>query len=99
MQCPKCHFENEEHAAECVKCGIVFAKYAEHQKMAPIRELREEINQEEVAEDRQETTYRIVAIPAALLFARFLVGIAPAFVRIIAMFVHETGHAVSAWLS
>lgn len=27
MQCPHCGFEQKNNAAECVKCGIVFAKY------------------------------------------------------------------------
>src|SRR5438093_439960 len=98
MQCPKCHFENEDHAAECLKCGIVFAKYAQHEKIAHLHEQRAEENQEETAGLRQELTYRIVAIPAALISARIMVGIAPAFARVIAMFVHESGHAVSAWL-
>jgi hypothetical protein len=27
MQCPKCHFQNDDQAAECLRCGIVFDKY------------------------------------------------------------------------
>jgi uncharacterized protein YbjQ (UPF0145 family)/ribosomal protein L40E len=27
VPCPKCHFENEAGAVECLKCGVVFAKY------------------------------------------------------------------------
>jgi hypothetical protein len=98
MQCPKCHFENEEQATECLKCGIVFSKYAQHEETAHLREQRVEQSREEAGEMRQELTYRILAIPAGLISARIMVGIAPAFIRIIAMFVHETGHAVSAWL-
>jgi hypothetical protein len=98
MQCPKCHFENAEHAAECLKCGIVFAKYARHEEMLQSQEKLAEETREEVAELRQELTYRMLAIPVALVSARVLVGIAPAFIRILAMFVHESGHAVTAWL-
>ena len=57
-----------------------------------------EQTREQVSELRQELTYRVLAIPVALVSARILVGIAPAFIRILAMFVHESGHAVSAWL-
>src|SRR5437016_741018 len=98
MQCPKCHFENDEQVTECLKCGIVFAKYARHEEMVQVQEKLAEATREEVAELRQELTYRVLAIPVALVSARILVGIAPAFIRIIAMFVHESGHAVSAWL-
>lgn len=28
MQCPHCGFENKKDDAECIKCGIVFAKYS-----------------------------------------------------------------------
>jgi hypothetical protein len=98
MQCPKCHFENEEQATECLKCGIVFAKYARHAEMVQSQEKLAEQTREQGAELRQELTYRVLAIPVALVSARILVGIAPAFIRILAMFVHESGHAVSAWL-
>jgi hypothetical protein len=98
MRCPKCHFENEEQAAECLKCGIVFAKFAQHEAMVSAREQRAQECREQVGELRQELTYRVLAIPAALIAARIMVGIAPAFIRIIAMFVHESGHAVTAWL-
>lgn len=98
MQCPKCRFANEDQATECVKCGIVFAKYARHEEAVRFQEqLTAEARQASDAL-RQELTYRIVALPAALISARILFGIAPAFVRIIAMFVHESGHAVTAWL-
>ena len=28
MKCPHCGFEQQEEATECIKCGIVFAKYS-----------------------------------------------------------------------
>jgi hypothetical protein len=31
MICPKCNFEQQKQNTECPKCGIVFAKYQEHQ--------------------------------------------------------------------
>ena len=27
MRCPKCQFDHELQTAECLKCGIVFARY------------------------------------------------------------------------
>jgi hypothetical protein len=98
MQCPKCHFENEDQATECHKCGIIFAKYAHHEEIVHQEAKHAEETQAEAAELRQELTNRIIAIPAALISARILVGIAAPFVRIIAMFVHESGHALTAWL-
>jgi len=47
---------------------------------------------------RREFIYRLVALPGALLLARFSVGIAPAPVRLLTMWVHECGHTVAAWL-
>jgi len=74
MQCPKCHFEHEDRATECVKCGIVFAKFAEHQKYAEVQRKFEKEDEEEAAELRQELTSRFLARPLALIFARFAAG-------------------------
>ena len=98
MQCPKCHFEHDDGATECLKCGIVFAKFAEHQKFVEVQRKFGKEDQEEAAELRQELTSRFLALPLALILARFSVALAPAAVRILAMFVHESGHAVTAWL-
>ena len=48
--------------------------------------------------DSHERLLRAVAIPLALLPARFLVRTSPGMVRMITMWVHESGHAVMAWL-
>jgi hypothetical protein len=48
--------------------------------------------------EQREWTARVVALPAALLFAWLAVQAAPGLVRLIGMWVHETGHAVAAWL-
>jgi hypothetical protein len=50
-------------------------------------------------EAKREMYYRLFAFPVALLLARILVGVFPAPVRLLTMWVHETGHAVTAWLS
>jgi len=102
MQCPKCKFEHESQITECLKCGIVFTKYyrfLERTKSIPAR--LEVDNQDEgytANEAKQELRYRVFALPVALLVARVLVGAFPGFVRLLTMWVHETGHAVTAWL-
>jgi len=100
MRCPKCHFENAEQSTECLKCGIVFAKYErslEVHKPAPVTSTEEEpvLTRDDA---RRELLYRWFALPAALISARLLVSIAPAAVRILSMWIHECGHAVTAWL-
>src|SRR4029077_18501148 len=79
---------------------IVFAKYAralELTEPAPVTATEEEAV---VARDdaRRELRYRLFALPAALIGAHLLVSIAPAAVRMLSMWVHECGHAVTAWL-
>ena len=45
-----------------------------------------------------ETFVRAGALPGSLLFAWIIVKLLPGPVRLITMWVHETGHAVAAWL-
>jgi len=102
MQCPKCKFEHESQNTECLKCGIVFAKYyglQERQKSNPARDEPGSEDERYSADDaRQELRYRVSALPVALLVARGFVGIFPGLVRLLTMWVHEAGHAVTAWL-
>ena len=49
-------------------------------------------------EETQETMVRAAALPGALVFAWIAVKMSPGLVRLITMWVHETGHAVTAWL-
>jgi hypothetical protein len=103
MHCPKCQFDHEAHATECCKCGIVFAKYVRYQAAlhtTPISIDEEPEGPRTPQEARQELTYRLLALPVALVVARLLVGSALApLVRIfLSMWVHESGHAVTAWL-
>jgi hypothetical protein len=100
MQCPKCHFENAEQSTECLKCGIVFEKYARSLEAAgpvPVPAIKEEsvLPRGDV---RREWRYRLFALPAALIGAHTLVSIAPGAVRMLSMWIHECGHAVTAWL-
>jgi hypothetical protein len=45
-----------------------------------------------------EALVRAFALPGALLVAWIVVKISPGIVRLITMWVHETGHAVAAWV-
>jgi len=89
MQCPKCGFEQE--GPECRRCGVIFAKVLSP-PAAPTPLLTSPWPQ-------RELIHRALALPLALLFARLAVSIAPGAVRLLSMWVHETGHAVAAWLS
>jgi hypothetical protein len=93
MQCPKCGFDHEAHATECRRCGVVFAKYARRaETTALLSPALREVN------DRKEFFYRLFAVPSALTGARLMVAFAPAVVRLLSMWIHEAGHAVTAWL-
>ena len=48
---------------------------------------------------RRELYVRAVALPGALTGARVAVGMSRGAVRMISMWVHESGHAVAAWLT
>jgi hypothetical protein len=101
MQCPKCHFENPEGSTECPRCGIVFAKYHPHQE--PVKPVEPppqdpELQKELQKEQRTEFLCRVLGIPIALIVARLGVATVPVMVRILTMLVHETGHAVAAWI-
>jgi hypothetical protein len=102
MQCPKCKFDSESQTTECLKCGIVFAKYyrlQERLQSMPTRVEAESEDEGDTADEaKRELRYRVFAVPLALLAARSLVGTFPGFVRLLTMWVHEAGHAVTAWL-
>ena len=88
MLCPKCRFEHQSDATECPRCGVIFAKYVPRPKaLTPV-----------APPTRPEFRYRLFALPAALLGARLLVGVAPSAVRMFSMWIHELGHAATAWL-
>jgi len=48
---------------------------------------------------RRELYVRALALPGALIGARVATAISPALVHMLAMWVHESGHAVTAWLT
>ena len=103
MQCPKCQFDHAAQTTECLKCGIVFAKYHRYQDALhtfPIHSDAEQGTPVTLQEARTELLYRLLVLPVALLVAWLLVGspLAPLVRIFVSMWVHEAGHAVTAWL-
>jgi hypothetical protein len=114
MRCPKCQFEHELQTTDCLKCGLVFSRYqaplaaaAEGESIAvPIGQAPAALADEPAAPPTarndaiKELKYRVVALPLALLLGRLLAGSGLSFVAgMLAMVVHESGHAVTAWLT
>lgn len=143
MRCPKCQFDHELQTTECLKCGIVFARYlaaleaaskpagaiealskpigpietggvvgaasgegvehpgqveASSQPVRPIEPVFTEPG--ETYNARKELTYRALALPLALLGARLVVGTGlRVAVRMLTMVLHESGHAITCWLT
>ncbi len=102
MQCPKCGFDDPLQTGECLKCGLVFAKYtAIEERVAQPSATLPEPSPQEVAEQQQkaknEFLCRIFAVPGALLLG-WLANLAlPMLTGFLAMWLHETGHAITAW--
>jgi hypothetical protein len=103
MQCPKCLFDSEDQTVECLKCGLIFAKFkgpiAPSSVLAPVEPLRVRVVEPET--DRLELWLRLLALPLALLIAGSVVvasSLQPIVRIVLSMWVHECGHAVTAWL-
>jgi len=78
----------------------VFAKYARILVVAEPAPLAAEDQGPVLPRDeaRRELHYRLFALPAALIGAHLVVSVMPGAVRMLAMWIHECGHAVTAWL-
>jgi hypothetical protein len=103
MECPRCTFAHDASVVECLRCGVVFAKYAHAQESAQPHRPSSSTMHVAVAVDsegaRRELYVRALALPGAFAVAHVSVMTMPFATNIMAMWVHEAGHAVAAWLS
>jgi hypothetical protein len=112
MRCPKCQFDSDLQTTECLKCGIVFSRYraavdatAQHASApapAPgVAFVPPATAPPAVRSDvLKELKYRIFALPLVLLSARLLMGTGLRLAAgMLAMVLHESGHAITAWLT
>ena len=104
LTCPHCGAPRQGES-ECARCGIIFAKV--HAQLAtPFAAAASAVESARTGvapidpEERTELLVRIVALPLALFVAWLLVNtsLGHALVRtFFGMWVHESGHAVTAW--
>jgi hypothetical protein len=102
MQCPKCLFDHKDQTTECLKCGLIFAKYVSQNAPASFLVPAEPdtVAADGAEEARIELKYRLLALPLTLLIVGILVAssLQPMVRLVLSMWVHECGHAVTAWL-
>jgi hypothetical protein len=107
MECPKCHFDHPQQTTECLKCGVIFSKFLALQQAntaaapapAPVTTpLVSEDFSELRAKAHTEFLCRVIAVPAALLFGWIVNWAMPSMSAFLAMWLHESGHAIAAWL-
>jgi hypothetical protein len=108
MDCPKCGFALAADPAECTRCGVVIAKFLRTRQeslesavgLPPLLHATHAtaVAPENESAARTEWMARAVALPLALLFAWLAVRGSPGAVRMLTMWVHESGHATAAWL-
>jgi hypothetical protein len=112
MRCPKCQFDHELQTTECLKCGIVFSRYVAPPegaagKPAPAAPVTTAaaVSPSAPAAVRNddavtELKYRVLGLPLALLVARLVAGTGLRIAAgMLAMVLHESGHAITAWLT
>ncbi|HTZ47903.1 MAG TPA: hypothetical protein VMH20_09945 [Verrucomicrobiae bacterium] len=107
MRCPKCQFDHELQSTECLKCGIVFSRYQPAmalpatQAVAALPELPSASLVPAVRDDgARELKWRALALPVALIAARLITGTGLRMAAaMLAMVLHESGHAITAWLT
>jgi hypothetical protein len=102
MECPKCHFDHPLQTTECLRCGVIFSKYAAFEKsIAAVRPVSPERSPEQVSETQRkaknEFLCRLLALPGALLFGWLANWAMPMLTAFLAMWCHESGHAIAAW--
>jgi hypothetical protein len=106
MRCPKCQFDHALQTTECLKCGIIFARYQAAldatAKPAVIAALPSPSSPLLTARNDalKELNSRMLALPLALLMGYLVArtGLRLA-AGMLAMVLHESGHAITAWLT
>jgi hypothetical protein len=111
MRCPKCQFDHALQTTECMKCGIVFERYEAALEAAAEKSASAVASPAQVAAESPaavaaarsdalcELKCRALALPLALVFARLLTGTGFRMAaRMLTMVLHESGHAITAWL-
>lgn len=112
MRCPKCQFDHELQTTDCLKCGIVFSRYVaapqaatkNHAPAAPVAKATAVSPSAPAAvrndDAAKELKYRVLGLPLALLVARLVAGTSlRVAASMLAMVLHESGHAITAWLT
>jgi hypothetical protein len=111
MRCPKCQFDHELQTTECLKCGIVFARYqaardaAAKEAGSAVPVVQAPAPSPSAAlrarnDALRELKYRVLALPLALIVARVAMGTGlRTAAGLLAMVLHESGHAITAWLT
>jgi hypothetical protein len=114
MRCPKCEFDHELQTTECLKCGIIFSRYRTAQALDAVAEQTSPVvsvpldtsapliaaSTPDRSDALRELKYRILALPLALLVARLVAGTGLRIAAgMLAMVLHESGHAITAWLT
>jgi hypothetical protein len=102
MECPKCHFDHPQQTDECLKCGIIFAKYLAFQEaVANVRPVEPERSPEQInqaqSKAKNEFLCRAFALPGALLLGWLANYSMPMLCAFLAMWLHEFGHAICGW--
>jgi len=109
MRCPKCQFDHKLQTTECLKCGIVFSRYQSALDPSPATAMPEPVSSSAAAppvpaiaraDALRELQHRALALPVALLVARLVAGTGLRLAAaMLAMVLHESGHAITAWLT
>lgn len=95
MECPKCKASVESNAVECKVCGVIFKKFDDSRsiRLAQDREKLFESVNAPILSVRMDIILPLIAF----LFAWLMKMILPKLVWALSMWVHEFGHATTAW--
>lgn len=103
MNCPKCGFEQPEGDIECIRCGIIFAKFKAYPQVegsSRVSDYRYKIPVQEELEPQEIEREGWVALGLGLILAG-VVLIFPGLTSLFSYFitlVHELGHSLFAWI-